>query len=309
MRRWRCAILSTVLIAAACDENERGAANALDGGGGGGGGGDQRGDAAVVETGPAGMRGANFPAVTDFADRGPFETTRAAEGPQCTTFRPDPLGPGGLRHPVIVWGNGTYSNPTVYAAVLTHWASHGFIAIAADASNAGTGQEMKACLDFVYAEHEKSGSVYQGKVDLNHAGASGHSQGGGGAIMMGTDPRITATAPLQPYVLGLGHQMSSQSMQRGPMFLMSGSADTIAPPMQNQQPVFENANVPVFWGTLAGANHVTSAIGNISGFRGPATAWFRYHLMGDTTARVEFYGATCLLCSDAMWTVKRKNID
>jgi hypothetical protein len=127
--------------------------------------------------------------------------------------------------------------------------------------------------------------------------------------MLGTDARITTTAPLQPYVLGLGHQSSSQSMQRGPMFLMSGASDTIAPPAQNQQPVFDAANVPVFWGTLAGADHVASATGSISGFRGPATAWFRFQLMGDSAARPLFYGASCSLCSDAMWTVKRKNIN
>jgi hypothetical protein len=259
--------------------------------------------------GSGGAGGPSFPPVMDFAAPGPFATTRVAEGPQCTTFRPDPLGQGGVRHPVIIWGNGTLSSPSIYAEVLTHWASHGFITTAANTSNAGTGQEMKACLDFILSENARSGSVYQGKVDPNNIGTSGHSQGGGGSIMLGTDARITATAPLQPYVAGLGHQSSSQSTQKGAMFLMSGGSDTIARPMQNQQPVFDNANVPVFWGTLAGADHVVSATGSISGFRGPATAWFRFHLMGDTSARSRFYGASCSLCTDPMWTVKRKNLD
>ncbi|HET6283171.1 MAG TPA: alpha/beta hydrolase [Polyangia bacterium] len=304
MKSIHCVILSTVLITTvACSDAPEGGGVPGRGGVAGAGG------AVSGGGGVSGIRGVGFPAVADFAARGPFATTRLAEGPQCTTFRPDPLGEGGLRHPVIVWGNGTYSNPTIYAAVLTHWASHGFIAIAADTSNAGTGQEMQACVDFVLAENGKSGSVYQDKVDAAHVGASGHSQGGGGSIMLGTDARVTATAPLEPYVLGLGHQPSSQSMQHGPMFLMSGGSDTIAPPVQNQQPVFDNANVPVFWGTLAGADHVVSGIGGIGGFRGPATAWFRYHLMGDSSARAQFYGSPCALCTDAMWTVQRKNIN
>jgi len=72
--------------------------------------------------------------------------------------------------------------------------------------------------------------------------------------------------------------------------------------------VFEAVNVPTFWGTLAGADHITSATGDITGFRGPATAWLRLHLMADESARTLFYGATCTLCSDSMWTVQRKSI-
>ena len=68
-------------------------------------------------------------------------------------------------------------------------------------------------------------------------------------------------------------------------------------------------NVPVFWGTLAGADHIVSGTGNISGFRGPATAWFRYHLMGDQSARSLFYGASCGLCTNSGWTVQRKGIN
>ena len=253
--------------------------------------------------------GSGFPPVTDFAAPGPFQTTSAPEGPDCTIFRPVTLGDGGLRHPIVVWGNGTFANPTIYAPALTHWASHGFIVAAANTSNAGTSEQMKACLDYVIAENARAGSPYQGKVEPGRVGTSGHSQGGGGSIMLGRDSRVTVTAPLQPYTLGLGHDPSSQSSQSGAMFLMSGSADNIAAPGPNQEPVFDNANVPVFWGTLAGADHIGSATGNISGYRGPSTAWFRLHLMGDESARPMFYGQACGLCSDGAWTVQRKGID
>jgi hypothetical protein len=66
--------------------------------------------------------------------------------------------------------------------------------------------------------------------------------------------------------------------------------------------------VPVFWGTLSGATHTGTAIGSIGGYRGPATAWFRLHLMGDENARSLFYGASCGLCGDAAWTEQRKGI-
>jgi hypothetical protein len=256
--------------------------------------------------------GSDFPAVTDFAEEGPFSTTQEAGANACTIFRPDPLGEGGLKHPVILWGNGTTASPPVYAATLQHWASHGFIVAAANTSNAGSGKEMLDCLAYLTEQNDASGSAYAGTVDLERVGASGHSQGGAGTIMVGSDPRVDTTAPLQPYIGfipgGGAFDDAAISSQSGPMFLMTGGGDTLATRSGHQQPVFDDVNQPVFWGTLANASHLY-ATGAIGDFRGPATAWFRAQLMGDAAARALFYGASCGLCSDASWTVERKGID
>jgi hypothetical protein len=241
-----------------------------------------------------------FPPVADFAEHGSFTTVRNIEGPECEVFRPEPLGSEGLRHPIIVWGNGTFVTPDAYWQVLEHWATHGFFVIAASTSNAGTGQEMLQCLDYALAE-------YDGLVDPDHVGTSGHSQGGGGSIMAGRDSRVKATVPLQPFVTGLGHDTASQSQQHGPMLLFSGTEDTWAPP-SHQETVFGNSNVPTLWANRVGADHLMSATNNISDYRGPATAWFRLHLMGDETGRDRFYGATCGLCSDDGWIVQQKDL-
>jgi predicted dienelactone hydrolase len=243
-----------------------------------------------------------------------------AAGPSCTIFRPTTLGDGGVKHPVIAWGNGT-GTPTVavYTWLLAHWATHGFIVAAANTGSAGTGAEMLACLDWVESQNAVAGSPYEGHVALQHAGASGHSQGGGGTLMAGRDPRILVTVPFMAYTQqGFGgFDRASIALQTGPMLLMSGSADTIAVPAQNQAPVFQDTNVPVFWGTLTGADHVTFALGLTLGggnavqvpYLAPSTAWFRLHLMCDESARPMFYGANCTLCSDPQWTVQRKGID
>ena len=248
-----------------------------------------------------------FPPAADFSELGPFGVSSDTPA-GCQVFRPATLGTNGLRHPVILWGNGTATTVSIYQPVLEHWASHGFIVAAATTSNAGSGAEMLACLDWVTAQANDGGSDYAGTVDLTRVGASGHSQGGGGTLMAGTDPRVTATAPLQPYTQqGFGgYDQASQSTQNGPMFLMSGELDSIAPIEPNQQRVFDDTNVPTFWGVLAGANHIITAIGDIDGYRGPATAWFRYHLMCDELARPLFYDA-CTLCDDPEWTVMTKN--
>ncbi|MEK1905486.1 MAG: alpha/beta hydrolase [Pseudomonas sp.] len=249
--------------------------------------------------------GTAFPAVSNYDNAGPYATTIQSEGPSCRIYRPSNLGQNGVRHPIILWGNGTGATPDTYAALLTHWASHGFVVAAAETSDAGTGQEMLACLSYLVQENGRAYSTYVGKLNAGRVGTSGHSQGGGGSIMAGQDDRVRTTAPIQPYTLGLGHNTSSQSKQKGPMFLMSGGGDTIAFPYLNAQPVYTRANVPVFWGERRTVTHF-EPVGNGGAYRGPATAWFRYQLMNDQTAKNTFNGTLCSLCVSTLWTVKRK---
>lgn len=208
--------------------------------------------------------GTAFPAVSSFDNAGPYATTSEAEGPLCRIYRPSTLGQNGVRHPIILWGNGTGATPDTYAALLTHWASHGFVVAAAETSDAGTGQEMLACLSYLVQENARAYSTYVGKLNTGRVGTSGHSQGGGGSIMAGQDDRVRTTAPIQPYTLGLGHNTSSQSKQKGPMFLMSGGGDTIAFPYLNAQPVYTRANV-----RCSGASGGPSRTSSRSGLVGP----------------------------------------
>ena len=262
-----------------------------------------------------------FPAVTDFSKVGPYMAAPSeAGGSTCTVFRPTVLGEGGVKHPVVIWGNGTGGNPGVYTWLLAHWATHGFVVVAANTASAGTGAEMVACLDWIEGQNSASGSIYNGKIALSRAAASGHSQGGGGTLMAGRDARFLTTVPFMAYTQqGFGgFDQASIPQQKGAMLLMSGSADTIAAPAANQQPVFMNTNVPVLWGTLTGADHVTFALGltlggggaAVVGYLGPSTAWLRLHLMCDESARPIFYGTpACTLCQNAQWTVQRKGIN
>lgn len=260
-----------------------------------------------TDTGSADTGEEGQPSASDYGAMGPYEVISGETGADCTVFHPANLGEGGLKHPVILWGNGTYMTVDVYAAGLKHWASHGFIVAAANTSWAGTGKEMLDCLDYLTAENTRAGSTYEGRVDVDHVGASGHSQGGGGTLMAGMDPRITATAPLQPYTeQGWGgYDQVAQSQQVGAMFMMSGSADTIAPPQPNQQRVWDTTNVETFWGMLDGADHLASAMGEMTDYRGPTVAWMRFHLMGDEAAGELFYGP-CELCEASDWDIQHK---
>lgn len=250
----------------------------------------------------------SFPRVDDFAMPGPFAVVHEATDANCTVWRPVTLGQEGRMHPVIIWGNGT-GQPSVllYGGFFEHWASHGFIVAAAHTATSGSGAEMLTCLAWVEAEHARAGSPYEGHVELGNVGASGHSQGGGGTVMAGRDPRVRATVPLQASMRF--SDVAAVMVQTGPMFLVSGDADVIAAPDASQKPIFEGSNVPTVWGTLAGGDHVTIAIGIVAKYLGPTVAWFRLHLMHDETARSMFFGADCGLCTHPDWKLQRKQID
>jgi hypothetical protein len=257
-----------------------------------------------------GGNGLCFPAVSDFTTDGPFSATSAdVTSVACTIFRPTTLGTGGCLNPVIVWGNGTTNTPTSYTALFNHLATQGFIVAAADTSNAGSGKEMLACLEYMLAQNTTSGSPYQGHIDVDHIASSGYSQGGAGCLEAGIDPRFKVIAAVSPYIvipLG-GYDTTSVAKQVHPLFMLSGSADAVAVPANNQQPIFDMAPVPIFWATHAGSTHF-EVLGNGGAYAGPLTAWFRYQLMGDPAARDWFEKPPCTLCSASGWTVQTNSM-
>lgn len=239
--------------------------------------------------------GSSNPA-SQYASSGSFNVTQTSGGIGCTIYRPT----SGSGHPVILWGNGTGSSPSTYASGLRHWASWGFVVAAANTSNAGTGTAMLSCLNWVTSNLSST-------ADVSRVGTSGHSQGGGGSIMAGRDSRVDTTVPIQPYVLGLGHQSSSQTQQNGPMLLLGGSSDSLAGPTLNQVPVFNRTNVPVALAIRSGASHF-EPVGDFGDFRGISTAWFLWQLRGNTSAGALFTGTNCGFCNASGWDYRRRGL-
>lgn len=238
-------------------------------------------------------------AQTAYDGDGPDGPTKAYDGgDRCTIFRPQTL--PATPSPVILWGNGTGTRPVDYAALLHHLASWGFVVAAANTPNAGSGADMLACLDWLTAENGRPGSPYQGRLDLAEVGATGHSQGGSGALMAGRDPRVKTVAPLNPGGRG------APAQAHGPMLLFSGGADVTAPPQRAQEPIYQAATVPVVWLTLHGASHFV-AMRDAGPYRGALTAWFLDQLKGDAKARAMFDGEACGYCQDDNWTLLRRN--
>jgi pimeloyl-ACP methyl ester carboxylesterase len=243
------------------------------------------------------------PDANPYAKPGPF-VSRGYSGPVCMVFRPVELKPGA---PIILWGNGTGTQPVDYQALLNHLASYGFVVGAANTPNAGSGAEMLACLDWLAKENAREGSVYKDKLDLSKVGATGHSQGGRGALMAGHDPRVSTIAPLMPAARN-ADPAAVVGPLHGPMLLLSGGADVMAPPETSQKPLFEAAKVPVVWLTERDAGHL-AAMRDGGPYSAAVTAWFLYRLDGDQKAAAMFQGERCGYCGAPDWTVQRKGGD
>jgi hypothetical protein len=241
------------------------------------------------------------PAVgSNFAGTGPFSVTTQSDSTN-TFYSPAQLGSNGCtRHPVILWGNGTGTTPSVYDGLLRHWASHGFIVAAANTTNAGSGTQMLQGLATLRNWNGQAGHRFNGRVDLNNVGSSGHSQGGGGAINAAKDQGVKTTAPLQPWSQNqIGLQDSDTAM------FFAGGSDTIVS-ASSVRARYTGVTIAAGYAELAGASHFVP-VGNAGGFRGPATAWFRWQLMGDTTACGVFIGANPALASDPAWSEYETN--
>ncbi len=280
----------------------------------------------VASGGSAGAAGASGGSCTvggwpaaDPAAAGPFATvTETNVGPQAgqgadggapvafTMFRPMELGDGGRCHPVVTWGNGTGSNPSLYKVLLNHLASHGFVVIASDSPNVAQGDPppMVAGVTWVLEQNDDPASPLYQHIDTMHVGATGHSQGGFATTTAGGDSHVLSIAPLCG--------ASNQRNLHGPAFLFCGGMDTTVPCSTVMSAFNGISNQPVMLATYLTADHA-----NWITFRGTTpgpvevavTAWMRVHLMGDTALRSWFYGPACTLCTDPDWQIQQKMMD
>jgi fermentation-respiration switch protein FrsA (DUF1100 family) len=216
-----------------------------------------------------------------------------------TLFRPETL-EADKKYPVLTWGNGTCSQPFLFEELLTHVASHGFIIIASNWRWVASGEEMLHGIDYILSENERSGSPLFGKIDTKALGAFGHSQGSMATVVVGADPRIVSTVPIQ------GANAADVARLKGPTFIIAGEKDMIVDPKGVEQ-AFHSATVPAIFGLAMGQDHLMPGL-DPSPILKAVTAWLKLQLAGDQSVRDLFYGMPCGLCSDPTWRIERRNL-
>lgn len=261
-----------------------------------------------------------------YYQQGPWPVTARAAFACCATsgaafdvWYPSELGKGGVRHPIITWGNGTDAVPRNYARLLAHLASWGFVVIASESKATGTGQDILDAAKYLIGQDGVASSIFFHKLDTAAVGAIGHSQGAAGVLnaMQKSGGAIRTAVPIevpsQKWCSNAASCADPRRLGSGAVFFVNGSADGLISPstqllpwqlegLQSNKAYYEAtpSAVAKAWGTLNGPDHndvqgqPDCAAANkpcangVYGYLGYPTAWFMDRLRGDAVAHQAF---------------------
>jgi hypothetical protein len=232
-----------------------------------------------------------------------------------TAFYPKELGKDGIKHPIVIWGNGAVLNPTSYPALLNHLASHGFAILAFNTTPQAA--DMKAALDWMIAEATRDGSVFKDKLDTTKIAAMGHSAGSLATFGIASDARLTTTMHLDGGTMA--PHTDAMNLKKPAAFICGDSGGDglitgdVARP--NCDIDYMNATTPVWYGDVIGASHLTitgatASDPKLQAFLIATAAWLRWQLADDQTMKAYFVPTPgCTLCmQSSLWTVQSENL-
>ncbi len=220
--------------------------------------------------------------------RGPFSVKRDTSGSVKMWV---PKVPSGCKVPIVHLANGTGGMCMGYSSILNNLAEYGFLAICYESMNTGQGTQAITAVERAIREHADI-------ADADKIGFTGHSQGGGGAIMgvyraeqkWGMGKTYSGLA-MQP-ASGFGNSPMNWSSLYGkihsPVSMFNGTADILVSALYVR--LAYNAlpkSTPKVWYTATGmgSTHVPIPTGPTKEMSVP---WFRWTLLGDTNACESF---------------------
>lgn len=196
--------------------------------------------------------------------------------------------------PVIVWANGTMCAPALYYDFLSQVAASGYIVVANTELFAGNGQEQKASIDFILAEDCDPDSVFYGKIDEEHIGVMGHSQGGMSSVNCANlDSRVDCV-----FSIAGNSSKSSASNLNVPTFFATGDRDLIVPSWLYVKPAYNACKAPAVYANVKNAMH-TTVCSNPSVYSKYAIKWFDAYLKDSSKSAFRSGGE---LFKDSAWS-------
>ena len=255
---------------------------------------------------------------------GPYQTTSgpAFGSPGLMVFHPTSLDAFPARDtlPVLVWGNGGCGiDTTRYSAFLSTIASHGFLILGTAAQEGAarrqaTADDMKAAVDWAFAENGRNGSPLRGKIDTDQVAVMGQSCGGFLSLSLGADPRVDTIGMFNSGVQApnpnapAGRFPTTDAIKdlHGPVLLINGAERDFLTPASHA--TYEAiTHVPAFYGARAGAGHTATVFHPGGGeYANVASNWLLWTFKKDAEAAKMFLGDDCSLCTLPTWDVESK---
>jgi hypothetical protein len=264
-----------------------------------------------------------------------------SKGSAFDVWYPTDLGRDDTRHPVVTFGSGWLSTPDRYDYFLRHLASWGFVVVATESTDTGSGTQVLDAAHWMVRQDDEPDSPFHDRLDTGAVGVVGHSEGAGGALnaMRMSDGLISAavTVALPPRLYCLttpANCADPRKLTGGAVFLINGSRDALISPSYLPVPsavlgpesmsAYYDAtpgSVAKVWATLNGADHGDlqgqpscagahgSCANGVYGFLGYPTAFLRYRLAHDDDARAAFVDRTGELFRETTnWSNQHSNI-
>ena len=141
----------------------------------------------------------------------------------------------GAPYAAVSFGHGFFQAVSKYQSTLEHLATHGYLVIASDSegglfpSHQNLANDMSRCLTYLEQENARSGSFLESAVDTSNFGLSGHSMGGGCAVLAASaDARLRAVVTLAAANTNPS-AVAASPLVTAPSSFVSGSQDSIVP--------------------------------------------------------------------------------
>ena len=258
------------------------------------------------------------------AEPGPYEVASgpAFGKPGLMLFHPANLDAFPARDtlPVLVWGNGGCAIDTGrYGGFLSTIASHGFLVLGTApeegaARRQATADDLRAGIDWAFAESARDGSPLRGKVATDQVAVMGQSCGGFLSLSLGADPRVdtigmfnSGVQPPNPNAPA-GRFPSTDALKdlHGPVLLINGHERDFL--MAASHATYQAiTHVPAFYGARENAGHTATVFHPGGGeYANVASSWLRWQFKKDADAAKMFVGDDCSLCTNPNWDVESK---
>lgn len=218
-------------------------------------------------------------------------------------FYPAELEQGEDTYPVVVFANGTGVAASKYKALFKHLASWGFIVLGNEDPSTCTGASAEATLVWLLEQNGDPDSVFYQKVDTEHIGISGHSQGGV-AVFNAVSEQLhgelyTCAVSLSPtdwaLAMAIGLHYDPSKMSVPTLILAAPEKDVITPDgMQSLSDLIPDDTVTALRSGMDHGKMLYSADGYV-------TAWFMWHLQNDQNAAKAFVGDNAELLTNFLY--------
>ena len=205
-----------------------------------------------------------------------------------------------------------------YPAVSRHMASWGFIVIGTEESYSWNAFGAEMCLRYLewWNDHEKiedTESLFYQKVDFEHVGVVGHSQGGIGVINAITDTAhkhvYKAAVALSPTNQELAHNILwdyDVSSVNIPIMLISGAGggDDWVVTGKQLQAIYDDIHAAKLMARRVNTAH-NEVLYTANGY---VTAWFMWHLQGDSYAAGAFSGEDPEIMKNSLYQDQKQDL-